>query len=62
MLLEQGATGLVVQAANREDWLALQQKAQAIGLSLALYPDTGLAEGYGMSTYPALVLPAGRAP
>ena len=51
--------GMVVQAANRDDWLLLQKKAQAAGLSLALYPDTGLTEAYGITTYPVLVVPQG---
>ena len=58
-LLSINATGMVVQAANRDDWLLLQKKAQAAGLSLALYPDTGLTEAYGITTYPVLVVPQG---
>jgi hypothetical protein len=50
---------MVVQAANRDDWRLLLQKAQAAGLSLALYPDTGLKEAYGITTYPVLVMPPG---
>ena len=56
-LLSINATGMVVQAANRDDWLLLQKKARASGLSLALYPDTGLTEAYGITTYPVLVVP-----
>ena len=56
-LLSINATGMVVQAANRDDWLLLQNKARAAGLSLALYPDTGLTEAYGITTYPVLVVP-----
>ena len=56
-LLSINATGMVVQAANRDDWLHLQRKAQAAGLPLALYPDTGLTEAYGITTYPVLVVP-----
>ena len=56
-LLAISATGMVVQAANRADWLHLQNKAQTAGLSLALYPDTGLTEAYGITTYPVLVVP-----
>ena len=56
-LLSINATGMVVQAANRDDWLHLQNKARAAGLSLALYPDTGLTEAYGITTYPVLVVP-----
>ncbi|MFV0277976.1 MAG: PFL_4695 family integrating conjugative element protein [Parahaliea sp.] len=58
-LLSINATGMVVQAANRDDWLLLQNKALAAGLSLALYPDTGLKEAYGITTYPVLVVPHG---
>ena len=58
-LLSINATGMVVQAANGDDWLRLQNKAQAAGLSLALYPDTGLREAYGITTYPMLVVPPG---
>ena len=58
-LLAIGATGMIVQAANRDDWLILQNKAQAAGLTLALYPDTGLKEAYGITTYPMLVVPPG---
>lgn len=53
------ATGMVVQVTRREDWQRLQSKAQASGLSLALYPDTGLKEAYGITTYPVLVVPQG---
>jgi integrating conjugative element protein (TIGR03765 family) len=56
-----GASGFVVQAADRGDWRALQQRAQAAGLPLALLPDAGLAAGYGVTTYPVLLLPPGRA-
>jgi integrating conjugative element protein (TIGR03765 family) len=58
-LLSINATGMVVQAANRDDWRLLQNKARAAGLSLALYPDTGLTEAYGITTYPVLVVPQG---
>tara|TARA_R100001039_G_scaffold35590_1_gene30882 strand:- start:3080 stop:3268 length:189 start_codon:yes stop_codon:yes gene_type:complete len=50
---------MVVQAVNRDDWLLLQNKAQAAGLTLALYPDTGLKDAYGITTYPMLVVPPG---
>jgi integrating conjugative element protein (TIGR03765 family) len=58
-LLAINAIGMVVQAASREDWQLLQSKAQGSGLSLALYPDTGLKEAYGITTYPVLVVPQG---
>lgn len=56
-LLAIKATGMVVQATHPEDWHTLENKARAAGLSLALYPDTGLTEAYGITTYPVLVLP-----
>jgi integrating conjugative element protein (TIGR03765 family) len=59
-LLAINATGMVVQAANREDWQRLQTKARESGLSLALYPDAGLVAAYGLNTYPVLVVPQGR--
>ena len=58
-LLAIGATGMVVQATNREDWQRLQTKAGQSGLLLALYPDAGLVESYGLATYPVLVVPQG---
>ena len=58
-LLAINAIGMVVQAASPQDWQLLQSKALASGLSLALYPDTGLKEAYGITTYPALVVPQG---
>ncbi len=58
-LLAINATGMVVQAANREDWQRLQTRARASGLSLALYPDAGLVAAYGLTTYPVLVVPHG---
>lgn len=58
-LLSIHATGMVVQAANRGDWLRLKNTAQAAGLTLALYPDTGLKDAYGITTYPMLVVPPG---
>lgn len=58
-LLRINATGMVIQASHRADWQALQSKARASGLSLALYPDTGLTSAYGLTTYPVLVLPRG---
>lgn len=58
-LLAINATGMVVQAANREDWRLLQMKARDSGLSLVLYPDAALVEAYGLETYPVLVMPHG---
>ena len=58
-LLAIHATGMVVQATDPDDWWLLQQTAQDAGLSLALYPDTGLKDAYGITTYPVLVVPPG---
>lgn len=51
-----GAQGLVVEAADRQDWLALQAAASEAGITLSLFRADSLAEMYGVSSYPVLIL------
>ena len=51
-----GAQGLVVEAADRRDWLALQAAASEAGIALSLFRADSLADMYGVTTYPVLIL------
>lgn len=55
-LAELGAQGLVVEASNRQDWLALQAAASEAGIALSLFRADSLAELYGVTTYPVVFL------
>jgi integrating conjugative element protein (TIGR03765 family) len=51
-----GAQGLVVEASDRQDWLALQAAASEAGIPLSLFRADSLADLYAVTTYPVLVL------
>ncbi len=51
-----GASGLVVQAPSRTEWLALRDAAAGAGLSLQLFDSAVLQGMYPVSTYPALLV------
>jgi integrating conjugative element protein (TIGR03765 family) len=55
-LIELGARGIVVQAANKSDWLDLQHKARQAGIDLMLLEGDSLAQGYGITTYPVVLI------
>ncbi|MFV0476968.1 MAG: PFL_4695 family integrating conjugative element protein [Parahaliea sp.] len=55
-LVRMGASGLVVQAPERERWLALQEAAAAYGLPLELALGDRLGELFPTRTYPALFI------
>ena len=58
-LADIGARGLVVQADQLAPWKALQTQARDIGIDLMLLEGDSLAQGYGLTTYPTvLVSPA----
>ncbi|MEX0828148.1 MAG: DUF2859 domain-containing protein [Haliea sp.] len=56
ILAEIGAQGLVVEAPDRQDWLALQEAASEAGIALSLFRADSLAELYGVTTYPVVFL------
>ena len=60
-LVELGARGIVVQAANKSDWLDLQVRAQEAGIDLMLLEGDALAQGYGITTYPVVLIDPNRA-
>ena len=51
-----GARGLVVEAASKSDWLYLKDKAEVVGIDLLLMEGDSLAQGYGIRTYPLLLV------
>lgn len=53
-LAAMNALGFVVEASNRQDWLALKAHAQEHGVQLSLLDGTGLASMYGFATYPTV--------
>lgn len=55
-LIELGARGIVVQANNQSDWLDLQNKARQAGIDLMLLEGDSLAQGYGITTYPVILI------
>tara|TARA_R110002110_G_scaffold415854_1_gene658290 strand:+ start:24892 stop:25437 length:546 start_codon:yes stop_codon:yes gene_type:complete len=55
-LVEIGARGIVVQASNQSDWLDLQHKARQAGIDLMLLEGDALAQGYGITTYPVILI------
>jgi len=55
-LIELGARGIVVQANNQSDWLDLQNKARQAGIDLMLLEGDALAQGYGITTYPVVLI------
>jgi len=55
-LVDIGARGIVVQANNKSDWLDLQHKARQAGIDLMLLEGDSLAQGYGITTYPVVLI------
>jgi integrating conjugative element protein (TIGR03765 family) len=55
-LVDIGARGIVVQASNKADWLDLQDRARDVGIDLMLLEGDSLAQGYGITTYPVVLL------
>ena len=55
-LAAMGARGVVVQAAGRGDWQALQTRARAAGIDLMLLHGDSLALGYGIRSYPVVLV------
>ena len=53
-LAQQGAFGLVVEAADWNAWQALKRAAPSQGIALSLMSGDALASVYGISTYPTL--------
>lgn len=51
-----GATGLVVEARDREDWLRLQAAAAGAGVNLELTEGDRVAGLFPGTTYPALFI------
>lgn len=55
-LVELGARGVVVQADQLAAWRRLQQQAANRGIHLMLLDGDALAEGYGIRTYPVVIV------
>ena len=55
-LVDIGAQGIVVQASNKSDWLDLQHKARQAGIDLMLLEGDSLAQGYGITSYPVVLI------
>ena len=55
-LADIGARGVVVQANRLDHWRALQQQARTIGIELMLMQGDSLAQGYGIRTYPVVLM------
>jgi len=55
-LVDIGARGIVVQASSKSEWLDLQTTAQAVGIDLMLLDGDSLARGYGITTYPVVLV------
>lgn len=55
VLAEMHAVGFVVQADNRNEWLNLQAFAADRGIRLSLLGGDGLADVYGITTYPSVI-------
>ncbi len=55
-LADIGARGLVVQADQLAPWKALQTRARDIGIDLMLLEGDSLAQGYGLTTYPTVLV------
>ena len=51
-----GARGIVVQAAQRPAWRDLQSRAHKAGIELMLLDGDAIAAGYGISTYPIVLM------
>tara|TARA_R110001592_G_scaffold343029_1_gene633192 strand:+ start:36590 stop:37150 length:561 start_codon:yes stop_codon:yes gene_type:complete len=55
VLAEMNAVGFVVQADNRSDWLDLKTFAEERGIRVSLLHGDGLADVYGLTTYPSVI-------
>ena len=55
-LSDLGARGIVVQAIQKSAWRDLQQRARGAGIDLMLLDGDAIAQGYGISTYPTVLL------
>lgn len=55
-LADIGARGVVVQANRLDHWRELQQQARTIGIDLMLMEGDSLAQGYGIRTYPVVLM------
>jgi hypothetical protein len=55
-LVDIGARGIVVQAPSTSTWLDLQGKAREAGIDLMLLEGDSLAQGYGITTYPVVLV------
>jgi integrating conjugative element protein (TIGR03765 family) len=55
-LADIGARGVVVQADRLVAWRRLQQQAADRGIDLMLLDGDALADGYGISTYPIVIV------
>lgn len=55
-LVDIGARGIVVQAPSTSTWLDLQGKARAAGIDLMLLEGASIARGYGITTYPIVLM------
>lgn len=55
-LADIGARGLVVQANHVASWRELQRRARDIGIDVMLLDGDSLAQGYGIRTYPMVLM------
>lgn len=56
------ATGLVIEASDRDAWLALQAQAAQRGIRLSLLNGDALANAYAFTTYPTVFMPEDPTP
>ena len=56
VLAELGARGVVVQADRLAEWLRLKRDAADFGIEVMLLDGDALAEGYGINTYPVVIV------
>jgi integrating conjugative element protein (TIGR03765 family) len=55
-LVDVGARGIVVQASTKAAWIDLQNRAREAGLDLMLLAGDSIARGYGISSYPIVLM------
>lgn len=55
-LADIGARGIVVQASDRSAWRDLHSRARKAGIDLMLLDGDAIAAGYGISTYPSVLM------
>ena len=51
-----GAKGIVVQASERSAWRDLHSRARKAGIDLMLLDGNSIAQGYGIRTYPTVLV------